>query len=272
MSFEKEVWVFDAKWVPDPVAGRLLYRLPDTMSDPDVLSEMARRRGGDDPSRFRFPRMLCRLVCVSAVIRRVGRGGAVSLRLHTVPEDIDHAEGCRESDVLLRFLSGIGARRPHTVVLNEEDADIKMMAQRALTLGLSIPALTRSVSRRTWMYERIFTNFFTNGGPMTPHELAALSGIPGRPDADGSEIGRMWYEGHITGIVQCNEFDALTSYLMWLRFTHFNGGITSEEFSEEAERLERMLIELSAEERSRHVGTFLSVWKKLELSRLLSGG
>jgi hypothetical protein len=44
-SVENEVWIFDAEWVPDPVAGCLLYDLPDTMSNREVVHDMWRRHG-----------------------------------------------------------------------------------------------------------------------------------------------------------------------------------------------------------------------------------
>ena len=38
-----EVWAFDAEWVPDPVAGRVLYGLSDALSDREVVEEMWQR-------------------------------------------------------------------------------------------------------------------------------------------------------------------------------------------------------------------------------------
>ena len=35
----KRVWAFDIEWVPDPVAGRILYELPEDTDATDTDSE-----------------------------------------------------------------------------------------------------------------------------------------------------------------------------------------------------------------------------------------
>ena len=32
------VWAFDAEWIPDPVAGRVVYGIPDAVSDPGEIT------------------------------------------------------------------------------------------------------------------------------------------------------------------------------------------------------------------------------------------
>ena len=41
-SVQDKVWAFDAEWVPDPVTGRAVYRLPAELSDEEVVAEMWR--------------------------------------------------------------------------------------------------------------------------------------------------------------------------------------------------------------------------------------
>ena len=36
-TVKNRVWAFDAEWIPDPVAGRLLYDLPDELPNVEVL-------------------------------------------------------------------------------------------------------------------------------------------------------------------------------------------------------------------------------------------
>ncbi|TKJ34619.1 MAG: hypothetical protein CEE38_17255 [Planctomycetes bacterium B3_Pla] len=51
-TVKNRVWAFDAEWIPDPVAGRLLYDLPDNAPDLDVLKHMWRegRAADEDPT------------------------------------------------------------------------------------------------------------------------------------------------------------------------------------------------------------------------------
>ena len=37
-SVQDHIWAFDCEWVPDPQAGRLLYKLPADLPDGDVLA------------------------------------------------------------------------------------------------------------------------------------------------------------------------------------------------------------------------------------------
>ena len=47
-TVKNRVWAFDAEWIPDPAAGRLLYDLPDEAPDVDVLRHMWRQGGATD--------------------------------------------------------------------------------------------------------------------------------------------------------------------------------------------------------------------------------
>ena len=61
-----EVWAFDAEWVPDPAAGRVLYGLADTWTDRMVVEEMWQRNGAtdDDPMPY-LKTILCRVVSMA---------------------------------------------------------------------------------------------------------------------------------------------------------------------------------------------------------------
>jgi len=39
----------------------------------------------------------------------------------------------------------------------------------------------------------------------------------GKMDVDGEEVAFLWLDGKLNEIVAYNEFDALTTYLVWLR-------------------------------------------------------
>ena len=50
-TVQNRVWAFDLEWVPDPLAGRLVYGLGDELTDLEVLVEMWRRGGASDDAR-----------------------------------------------------------------------------------------------------------------------------------------------------------------------------------------------------------------------------
>ena len=59
------VWAFDAEWIPDPRAGRLLYDLSDDLPDADVLKHMWKKGGAteEDPTPY-LKTVVCRIVSV----------------------------------------------------------------------------------------------------------------------------------------------------------------------------------------------------------------
>ena len=78
-TVKNRVWAFDAEWIPDPVAGRLLYDLPDEAPDLDVL-KLTWREGGatdEDPTPY-LKTVVCRIVSVAAVERLVSGGNTPS--------------------------------------------------------------------------------------------------------------------------------------------------------------------------------------------------
>jgi len=91
-TVRNRVWTFDAEWIPDPVAGRLLYDLPDEAPDSDVLSHMWREGGAneEDPTPY-LKTVVCRIVSVAAVERSVS-GGNAKLHLLSLPRDLNDPE------------------------------------------------------------------------------------------------------------------------------------------------------------------------------------
>src|SRR5256886_7298820 len=106
----KEVWAFDAEWVPDPVTGRAVYGLAAPLSDLEVIEEMWRQGGAtpDEPRPY-LKTVLCRVVSVSVVIRKADQGSPPKLTLFSLPRSED---GClAEAELLKRFLSAVGGEK-----------------------------------------------------------------------------------------------------------------------------------------------------------------
>ncbi len=81
------VWAFDLEWVPDPLAGRLVYGFSDDVTDPAEIMRMMWEKGGateEDPTPF-LKTALCRVVSVAALERRQFPDGTVKLNLCLSP-------------------------------------------------------------------------------------------------------------------------------------------------------------------------------------------
>ncbi len=275
-SVQSRVWAFDLEWIPDPLAGRLLHDLPESISEPAEIMQAMWQAGGatpEDPTPF-LKTVLCRIVSIAAVERRVRSDGQVLLTLMSLPHDVDDEDETRESQVVGRFLDALGERRPQLVGFNSIQSDLKILVQRGVILGLRAQGFCQRPDKP---WEGI--DYFARGsewnvdlkdllggwGKVVPtlHELAVQSGIPGKMDVDGNQVAQLWLEGELRRIVQYNEFDALTTYLLWLRLAHFAGHFTDDAYATEQQRL-RDLLESERKHAARaHLGLYLEEWDRL---------
>jgi hypothetical protein len=101
-------------------------------------------------------------------------------------------------------------------------------------------------------------------GKTTPslHELATLSGIPGKLDVDGNAVAGLWLDGQLDRIVAYNECDALTTYLVWLRLAHLSGHFDDGAYATEQRRV-RTLVEGLIASGSAHLAVYLAEWDRL---------
>ncbi len=268
-----EVWAFDAEWVPDPATGRRTYDLPPDLPDEEVVAEMWRRGGAtEEEPRPYLKTVLCRVVSVAAVIRKRSRDGSIALSLFSLPTPDNHA--MPERELLDRFLAGIGRAKPQLVGFNSINADVTILVQRAVALGLQSAQFAERPNK-PWEGPDYFAkgsdfhvdlmNEFSGWGRGAPtlHELATACGIPGKIGTDGRSVVDLWAAGEVRRIVQYNECDALTTYLIWLRLAHFAGLVTTEAFHAEETQLDQMLERRAGEGDNAHLGVFLDRWRAL---------
>jgi predicted PolB exonuclease-like 3'-5' exonuclease len=273
---ENRVWAFDVEWVPDPLAGRLLYDVPDSVTSLEEVMRAMWREGGateEDPTPF-LKTVLCRIISIAAVERRVANDGSVALRLTSLPHEPDDPAQCAESSVVGTFLEALGRHRPQLVGFNSIDSDLKILVQRGVVLGLHAGEFSARPTRpwdgvdyfsRASDWNVDLKELLGGWGKSVPslHELAVQSGIPGKMDVDGNQVSELWLSGQLASVVRYNEFDALTTYLLWLRVAHFGGHFTSAAYAEEQDRVRELLeTETKRPERS-HLLRYLEEWERL---------
>ena len=266
------VWAFDAEWVPDADTGRRVHALPDDWTDEEVVAEMYRRGGAteEDPRPY-LKTVLCRLVSISAVARIAEEGGAVRLQLHSLPAATDpESPEAAEAEIVRRFLEGVGRAKPQMVGYNSGSADLRILLQRAVVHGIQAADFA---DRPDKPWEGV--DYFAGGdwhtdlievlggwgrGRPSLHEMASACGIPGKFSSAGGDVQNLWERGELGAIIAYNEFDALTTYLLWLRVAHFGGFFDSDQYREEQDRLRTLLErESSLPERS-HLSQYLQEW------------
>ena len=277
-SVPDHVWAFDLEWVPDLASGRRAYDLPATLPDDEVYAAMwagAKSGAGagatEEEPRPYLKTMLCRVVSMAVVMRKV-QNGVVSLTLFSLPMG---EAPMPERDLIGRFLTGIGEAnpRPQLVGFNSRESDLPILIQRGMAQGISAPGFCRRPAKR-WEGLEYFDKYneghidlkeIVGGwGKATPslHEFATACGIPGKMGTSGDSVIDLWLEGNVREIVEYNEFDALTTYLLWLRAAHFAGHFSAAAHAEEEERV-RELIRKRVAGGQAHLGRYLERWGEL---------
>ena len=249
----QQLFAFDAEWVPDSPTGRRVLDLPADMPDEEVISRLWAYGGATekDPQPY-LKTILCRVVSIAAVIRTV-KQGEVTHRLYALPE---RPEALPEDDLLRRFLVAIGDKKPQLVGFNSRESDLPILVQRAMVHRLSIPGLGRSAEK--WAGGDFFDRYGNQHVDLrdltgtwgkassTLHELATACGIPGKLGTDGKSVIDLWRAGDIAGIVRYNQFDALTTFLVWLRAMTLAGHLTPDQMEAEEAQI-RALVETKAQ-------------------------
>ena len=265
---QHQIWAFDAEWVPDPPTGRRVLDLPMEMPDEEVLARMWAYGGATEAEpRPYLKTILCRVVSIAAVIRTV-KHGEVTHKLYALP---DGPEALPEDELLRRFLVGMGDRKPQLVGFNSRDADLPILVQRAMVHRLSIPGLGRSAEK--WAAGDFFDRYGNQHVDLreitgawgkassTLHELATACGIPGKLGTDGKSVIDLWRAGDVVGIVRYNMFDALTTFLVWLRAMTLSGHLSPEQMETEEAQV-RALVQQKAE-LDPGFQTYLEGWSRL---------
>lgn len=272
-NVHNSVWAFDAEWIPDADTGRRVYGLPASLADDDVVEEMFRRGGAtaEDPRPY-LKTIVCRLVSVSAVARTEEKDGEVKLLLHSLPTVSDAtAPEAGESEILQRFLDGVGRAKPQMVGYNSWSADFRILLQRAVALGVQAADFAKRpdkpwegvdyFSGGDWHIDLIEVLGGRGRGRPSLHEMAAACGIPGKFSGAGDSVLDSWRAGKLGDIIAYNEFDALTTYLLWLRVAHFGGFFDAAQYEVEQQNVQELLQREGA--RRPHLLQYLEEWRRV---------
>lgn len=272
-TVNENVWAIDAEWVPDPETGRRVYGFDPAMPDEEVVECMWAEAGATEENpRPYLKTVLCRLVSVAALVRRRGEDGRPQFSIHALPEWGSPA--MQEPDILAQLLDDIGRTKPQLVGFNLINADLPIFVQRAFAHGITAPAYCRRPNK-PWEGQDYFTRFtteavvdlmqiFSGGRGNTPrmHELATIGGIPGKMGTSGADVLDLWRAGEMDAIVEYNEFDIFTTYLIWLRAAHLAGHVSPADYQAEKDDFEGFLSGRVEAGRG-YVQEWLDAWRQM---------
>jgi 3'-5' exonuclease len=271
-SVGRQVCAFDLEWAPDPLSGRRLYGLAPGLSDADVFEVMWAKAGATaEKPRPHLKTALCRVVAVSAVIRTQQPDGTVHLRLTTLPRQ-SH-ELMDEGDLISTFLGYLGEHHPQLVGFNSQTTDLPILLQRGLVTGIAAPEFCQRadqgwgsgyLSRHSDAHIDL-KGTLSGWGIATPtlHELTAAMGMPNPLGPEPVDVVAWWVKGDLLSIVQQSQYDALTTYLLWLRTARFAGLFSAAQLLEEEERFREMVGDRIAQG-DHHLSPYLTMGTSLQ--------
>lgn len=271
-SVSRHVCAFDLEWAPDPASGRRVYGLPATLPDADVFDVMWARAGATaEKPRPHLKTVLCRLLAISAVIREQQADGSVHLRLTTLPRQLDQLMD--EGELIATFLGYLGQHHPQLVGFNSQTTDLPILLQRGLVAGISAPEFCRR-AEKGWGNDYFsrhgdahidLKSALSGWGVATPtlHELARAIGIPSGVVPEPPDVVDWWVAGNLRAIVEQSQYDALGTYLVWLRSARFAGFFSEAQYSDEEARVRQVLCDRIAQG-DHHFTQYLSQWNSLQ--------
>ncbi|HIA57835.1 MAG TPA: hypothetical protein EYN97_10615 [Candidatus Lambdaproteobacteria bacterium] len=273
-TVNKDVWAFDAEWVPDPEAGRRLYQLQEDTSDSEVIRKMWEEGGADEENPMPYLKTtICRVISIAAVVRTEKENGDVALSLTALPHDITDPQQTTEAAILSRFLNAVGEKKPQLVGFNSAKADLKVLLQRAVANGIQAAKFAKRPNKPWEGYDYFdarnseghvdLIEILGSYGKSNPslNEMATVCGIPGKMGISGEEVAPMWLEGRLAEIVAYNECDALSTYLIWLRMAYFGGFFDPQQYTEEQARVRNLLSTEGTLPGKEHLLEFLERWE-----------
>jgi len=270
-----KVWAFDIEWVPDPVSGKLVYDMPEDTPDEDVMKEMWKQGGATEAEPMPYLKTaLCRIVSLSMVTRHNDPDG-VKVKLHSLPSIPVKKEETDENYIIKTFLDTMGDFKPQIVGFNSVSADLRILVQRGVAKGIEAGSFSTRPDK-PWEGTDYFSDrsdmnvdlmrILGGWGKSTPslNEMARVSGIPGKLGVDGQQVAPLWLGGELERIIAYNEFDAITTYLLWLRVAHFAGMFTTEQYGSEQKLLRDYLVKESETEERSYLWEYIEEWDRLK--------
>lgn len=270
-KFGDKIWAFDAEWVPDVKAGRLLYNIEKSVADKDVINQMFKEGGADEKNPNPYLKTaICRVVSISAFKREVKKDGSIVRELVSLPRLVDNQiEVATEAQIIKAFLKSVGESKPQIVGFNSGNADLKALIQRGVINGIQAKDFCKRPDK-PWEgvdyfakfgasddHIDLFELFSSRPGPSL-HEMCTLSGIPGKFSGSGTNVLDLWLNGSYQEIVAYNDYDAISTYLLFIRTAMFCGFLTNSEYQKEMEQTRAYLLDLIPQRL--HLEKYVEYW------------
>lgn len=272
----QNLFVFDIETIPatDAVPNLTGFTEPDTQARRDELSRyhLEITDGRNDFPRQPFHQVVA-ISFLEAEIDRSGGGETYLLKeLRTGGE-----EGFDEKRLLQGFFGYFERLRPRLVSFNGRGFDLPVLKYRAMVHGVQAPLLHNTDNKWENYTARYATDWhcdlmealsdFGASARIKLNEVASVLGLPGKFGVDGSQVAPMYDEGRIGDIRDYCETDVLNTYLVYLRYQHHRGILST---AAHDRAVADVITMIEAESAARpHLGQFMEAWGEASNNRFL---
>ncbi len=255
------VLVFDIETIPDTAGFARLQDLPAAIPENEIAEMALLQRRQASGSDF-LPHYLHRIVAISCALRTGDQ-----FRVWTLGR-----EGESERDIIQRFFDGIEKYTPQLVSWNGGGFDLPVLHYRGLMHGIAAQRywewgdedkefkwnnyLNRYHTRHLDLMDVLAMYQPRANAPLD--DLAKLCGFPGKLGMDGSQVWDAFQAGKLGEICDYCETDVVNTHLLYLRFEHMRGALTTEAYHGETAKVRAALQGMEGE----HWQAFLSAWKE----------
>ena len=252
--------VFDIETIPDLEGGRKLYGLDEIDAKETAKAMLATRRTKVPDSDF-LPLHQHRVVAISVAARwSKDQFGVRSLG------DLDS----EEKQVIEKFFA-IVEKAPTLISWNGTGFDLPVLQYRGLVH--SIPSVTywdtgEYNNEFKWnnyqsRYHKRHIDLMDTLSRFQPRafapldEICKLIGLPGKIGVGGDKVFDSYLDGKLQEIRDYCEIDALSTYLVYLRFELIRGNYTLQRYENELQLVRKWLTD----SKQNHFQKFLIAWE-----------
>jgi predicted PolB exonuclease-like 3'-5' exonuclease len=261
------LFVFDIETVPDTDAAPSLTGI-------ESLDVSERRQALEDYHleitdgknaflRQPFHRVVCISFLEAQILREGNREGYTLTDVRS-----GGLVASSEKELLQGFFRYLERNKPRLVSFNGRTFDLPVLKYRAMAHGISAPWLHLGGDKWSSYTSRYSLDWhcdllealsdFGASARIKLNEVCAILGLPGKTGIDGSKVAPMFDEGRLQDIRDYCETDVINTYLVYVRWQHHRGVLTTEDYQTSVAEVVMFLEEQGKEKP--HFREFLQAW------------
>jgi 3'-5' exonuclease len=261
----KSLLVFDIETIPDVNHCKNLFDIGDNASTEEKREVLAKyhlevTNGKNDFLRQPFHQV----VAISFLLCSIDYNEGYEIFNLQEVRSGGTQDSC-EKELVKGFFNYITEKKPRLVTFNGRTFDIPVLKYRAMVHGIQAEYFYKSGDKWNSYNQRYSSDWncdllevlsdFGASARVKMNEICAAFNLPGKIGVDGSQVTDLYDNGKIQEIRNYCETDVINTYLIYLRFMHHQGRITTGSYNKCVEGL------LLICESKQHLQKFKEAWK-----------